>query len=323
MDPYADDSWYATRRRDQTPPPGCDWTTWLLLGGRGAGKTRAGAEWIRGLVSESPIGNPLRIALIAQSYGDAREVMIDGASGLRAIGDPAMRPTYEVSRRRLVWPSGAVGYCFSAEDPNGLRGYQFHAAWADEMCKWRYPEETWNNLQLALRLGDRPRQIVTTTPRPMALLKRLVAAKTTTVSKASTYANRANLAEAFFSEIATSYEGTRLGRQELLGELIDDLEGALWTWAMIEASRISLSPDLDRIVVAVDPPAGVGGHGAGNAENTRRAKGRGAGGARHQEAIVCRGVCGQARGCAPGPPLSGRGRGGDRRRDARRACRQD
>jgi len=151
-----------------------------------------------------------------------------------------------------------VAYCFSAEDPDGLRGYQFDAAWADELCKWRYPEETWSNLQLALRMGERPRQVVTTTPRPMALLKRLIASDKTVTTRASSYANRENLAEVFFSEIVDTYEGTALGRQELLGELIDDVEGALWSWGMIEASRISLAPDLSRIVVAIDPPAGAG-----------------------------------------------------------------
>ncbi|MEO1149499.1 MAG: terminase family protein [Pseudomonadota bacterium] len=256
--PHADLLWEVQRRADQTPPRHNDWTTWLLLGGRGAGKTRAGAEWVNRLADESADYPPVRLALVAQSYGDAREVMIEGASGVRSIGHPSMRPSYEVSRRRLTWPSGAVGYCFSAEDPDGLRGYQFDAAWADEVCKWRYPEETWSNLQLALRLGARPRQMVTTTPRPMPLLRRIMEAETTAISRASSYDNRANLADAFFSEIASAYEGTRLGRQELLGEVIDDLEGALWTWKMIEAARISAAPELARIVVAIDPPAGAG-----------------------------------------------------------------
>ncbi|MEO0849848.1 MAG: terminase family protein [Pseudomonadota bacterium] len=256
--PHADLLWEVQRRADQTPPRHKDWTTWLLLGGRGAGKTRAGAEWVNRLADESADYPPVRLALVAQSYGDAREVMIEGASGVRSIGYPSMRPSYEVSRRRLTWPSGAVGYCFSAEDPDGLRGYQFDAAWADEVCKWRYPEETWSNLQLALRLGARPRQMVTTTPRPMPLLRRIMEAETTAISRASSYDNRANLADAFFSEIASAYEGTRLGRQELLGEVIDDLEGALWTWKMIEAARISAAPELARIVVAIDPPAGAG-----------------------------------------------------------------
>lgn len=184
--------------------------------------------------------------------------MIEGQSGLLAIAHETTRPVYEASRRRLVWENGAVAYCFSAEDPDGIRGFQFDAAWCDELCKWRYPEATWSNLQLALRLGARPRQVVTTTPRPMALLKRLMTAGTTYVSRATSYDNRENLSEAFFSEIAAIYEGTALGRQELMGELIDDIAGALWTWNLIEAARISAAPELERVVVAVDPPASHG-----------------------------------------------------------------
>ncbi len=257
-------AWMAHAHKYQIEPAG-DWTTWFILGGRGAGKTRAGAEWIRALVADGAANddsgdrNSARaIALVAETYADAREVMIEGPSGLCAVAADLSRPTYEPSRRRLVWPNGAVAYAFSAEDPDGLRGYQFDAAWADELCKWRYPEETWSNLQLALRLGKRPRQIATTTPRPMALIKRLIAAATTTLTRASSYANRANLSEAFFTEIAAAYEGTALGRQELLGEIVDDVIGALWSWNMIEAARISYYPPLSRIVVAVDPPATSG-----------------------------------------------------------------
>jgi phage terminase large subunit-like protein len=242
-------------------PPREDFTLWLLLGGRGAGKTRAGAEWIRHFVRERT--GPARIALVSETYADGREVMIEGQSGLAHIGPEGERPTYEPSRRRLVWPQGgSVAYVFSSEDPDGLRGHQFHAAWGDELCKWKHAEETWSNLQLALRLGERPRQVVTTTPRPTELLKRLLAAPTTAASRASTYANAANLSPAFLAEIAAVYEGTALGRQELLGEIIEDVAGALWTRAMIEAARISAPPgfhkSLDRVVVAVDPPASAG-----------------------------------------------------------------
>ena len=184
--------------------------------------------------------------------------MIEGPSGIRAVAPSSARPDYEASRRRLVWPSGAVAYAFSAEDPDGIRGYQFSGAWSDELCKWRYPEETWSNLQLALRLGDKPRQIATTTPRPMALLKRLMAAETTALTRASTYDNRDHLSSAFFSEIAALYEDTALGRQELLGEIVDDIAGALWNWQLIEAARVTAPPPLDRIVVAVDPPVTSG-----------------------------------------------------------------
>lgn len=259
----AEKVWRLTAHDHQLEPEG-DWTTWLIIGGRGAGKTRAGAEWIRAAVegrandNAAPRAPKRAVALVAETYADAREVMIEGPSGIRAVAPNENRPAYEASRRRLVWPSGAVAYAFSAEDPDGIRGYQFDAAWSDELCKWRYPEKTWSNLQLALRLGDKPRQIATTTPRPMALIKRLLAAETSAVTRASTYENRAHLSEAFFTEIAALYEGTALGRQELLGEIIDDIPGALWSWNLIEAARISEAPSLDRVVVAVDPPATAG-----------------------------------------------------------------
>ncbi len=245
--------------RYQRWPATDDWTVFLLLGGRGAGKTRAGAEWVRDFVGER---SDARIALVSETYADGREVMIDGQSGLAHIGDPSKRPVYEPSRRRLVWPTGSVGYVFSSEDPDGIRGFQFDAAWSDELCKWKHAEETWSNLQLALRLGERPRQMVTTTPRPTALLKRIIAARGTVTRRATTYDNAANLSRAFLDEIAAAYEGTALGRQELLGELVEDVAGALWTHGMIELARISVPQgfpsSLDRIVVAVDPPVSAG-----------------------------------------------------------------
>lgn len=248
--------WSFWARDDQLPPPDDDpWTTWLILGGRGAGKTRAGAEWVDGLARA---GRVRRVALVGETYGDVREVMIEGASGIRAIAKPGFAPAYQPARRRLEWPNGVVAEAFSAEDPDGLRGPQFGAAWSDELCKWRYAEAAWSNLQLALRLGERPRQAVTTTPRPTALLKRLMERETTRISRASTYANKANLAPTFLAQIVSEYEGSRLGRQELMGEIVEDAEGALWTWAMVEAARISKAPDLERVVVAVDPPAGAG-----------------------------------------------------------------
>lgn len=250
--------WPGLARPDQWPPSGDHWTTWLMLGGRGAGKTRAGAEWVR-MVANGLLGSKAPcIALVGETYADTREVMIEGASGIKAVEPPGARPVYQGSRRRLAWPNGAVAYCFSAEDPDGLRGYQFDAAWSDEICKWRYADETWSNLQLALRLGEHPRQVATTTPRPLGLIKRLIAAETTEVTRAASMANRENLSPAFFSEIVSAYEGTALGRQELYGELIEEVPGALWTWAMIEAARISVAPECDRIVVAVDPPATSG-----------------------------------------------------------------
>lgn len=255
-------NWYRLFAAPHQRPPDGAWTAWLMLGGRGAGKTRAGAEWIRHLAEGPGADFPdgaRAIALVAESYRDAREIMIEGPSGIIASSAPGAAPAYEASRRRLVWEkTGAVAHCFSAEDPDGLRGYQFDAAWSDELCKWRYAEETWSNLQLGLRLGANPRQAVTTTPRPTALLKRLMAAQTTALSRASSYDNADNLSPAFFTEIAALYEGTPLGRQELHGELIEDVEGALWTWALIEAARISAAPPLDRVVIAVDPPVSIG-----------------------------------------------------------------
>lgn len=248
-------AWNDLAHDHQRPPEG-DWTTWFILGGRGAGKTRAGAEWIRAIVERSACNDngPARmIALVAQSHADAREVMVEGPSGIRAVCAAGSRPDYEASRRRLVWPNGAVAHCFSAEDPDGLRGYQFDAAWSDELCKWRYADAAWSNLQLALRLGKRPRQLATTTPRPSALIKRLLKAKTTAVTHATSFDNAENLSQAFFSEIAAAFEGTALARQELYGEIIEETPGALWSWALIEAARISAAPQLSRVVVAVDP----------------------------------------------------------------------
>lgn len=254
--------WLHSALPHQRWPETDDWTCWLLLGGRGAGKTRAGAEWLRHFIRGAEA--PRRIALVSETYGDGREVMIDGESGLAHIGPFCERPKYEPSRRRLSWPNGSVGHVFSSEDPEGLRGFQFHAAWCDELCKWRRAEETWSNLQLALRLGARPRQVVTTTPRPTALLKRLMAAERTVLSRATTYDNAQHLSRAFLDEIAAAYEGTSLGRQELLGELVETVAGALWTPEMIEASRISAPQgfhlSMDRIVIAVDPPATAGEH---------------------------------------------------------------
>ncbi|GGD09201.1 DNA-packaging protein [Aquisalinus flavus] len=226
-----------------------------MLGGRGAGKTRTGAEWVRALAET---GAACRIALVGETYSDVREVMIDGESGLIAIAPDKLRPGYEASRRRLVWPNGASAQCFSAEDPEGLRGYQFDAAWSDELCKWRYADTAWSNLQLGLRLGERPRQVVTTTPRPTALIKRLMAANGTHLTRTSTWANEANLAETFLSEITAVYRDTPLGRQELYGELVEDTAGALWRWSMIEACHVDLAPDMDRLVIAIDPPASAG-----------------------------------------------------------------
>lgn len=248
-------------RPDQRPPDFLDprpWTVWLVLGGRGAGKTRTGAEWVRGMALGLPgFQEPGagRIALVGETFADARDVMIEGPSGILAVHGPPERPTWSPTLRRLEWPTGAVAHVFSAEDPDSLRGPQFEAAWADELAKWRYADDTWDMLQFGLRLGPRPRQVVTTTPRPTALIKRLIADPAVAVSRASTAANASHLAPAFLEAVVGRYKGTRLGRQELDGEIVEDRADALWTREGLEACRIAAAPPLARVVVAVDPPA--------------------------------------------------------------------
>jgi len=247
--------WSFYGRLEQQPPAG-DWRTWLILGGRGSGKTRAGAEWIHALASAERRSD-LRIALVAETLGDAREVMIDGVSGICRIARRGC-PEFEISRRRLVWPNGSVAQIFSSEDPESLRGPQFHFAWCDELAKWKHAQETWDMLQFGLRLGSHPRQLVTTTPRPVPLLKELIADAGTRLTRISTLANAANLAPGFIDALKHRYGGTRLGRQELDGELIEDREDALWRREMIEAATIRFTGELRRVVVAVDPPAAAG-----------------------------------------------------------------
>ena len=223
-----------------------------MMGGRGSGKTRAGAEWVHRLASEAAA--PLRIALVAETLADAREVMVDGVSGLWRIARHR-RPAFEISRRRLVWPNGSVAQLFSSEDPESLRGPQFDLAWCDELGKWKHARETWDMLQFGLRLGTEPRQVVTTTPRAIPLLKAIVADPGTVVTRLSTDGNAANLAPGFIKAMETRYGGTRLGRQELDGELIEDREDALWSRDMLERLRVRSPGPLGRVVVAVDPPA--------------------------------------------------------------------
>lgn len=259
------DDWPFWARGDQMPPAraqgGGAWTQWIFLGGRGAGKTRAGAEWVRGLAagrapfSPVPVG---RIALVAETAADARDVMVEGVSGLMAVHPRVERPLWEPSRKRLLWPNGAIAQCFSAEDPEALRGPQFGAAWCDELAKWKHAEATWDMLQFGLRLGQRPRQLVTTTPRPIPLLKRLMADPRSAVTHARTQANAYNLAPGFLEAVVGRYQGTRLGRQELDGEIVEERADALWTRDVIERGRVEAAPDLVRVVVAVDPPAGGG-----------------------------------------------------------------
>ena len=256
-----DRDFIALAHRHQEPPAcannGGPWTTWLMLGGRGAGKTRAGAEWTRAqALGLSPYADaPARhLALVGETARDVREVMIEGPSGLMRLGPRRERPQWQPSRQRLEWSNGAVALAFSAEDPEQLRGPQFDAAWCDELAKWPYPDAAFDMLQFGLRLGLRPRQLVTTTPRPIALIKRLVADPRTAVTRASTHANAAHLSPAFLDEVIGRYAGTRLGRQEIDGEIIEDRADALWTRATIEAARVRAAPPLQRIVIGIDPP---------------------------------------------------------------------
>ena len=244
----------------QLPPDGA-WRSWVIMGGRGAGKTRAGAEWVRTQVEGARPGDPGRagrVALVGETIDQVREVMIFGESGILACSPPDRRPVWEATRKRLVWPNGAVAQVFSAHEPESLRGPQFDAAWVDELAKWKKAEVTWDQLQFALRLGPNPQQVVTTTPRNVAVLKAILSNPSTVVTHAPTDANRAHLAASFLEEVKARYGGTRLGLQELDGALLEDAEGALWTSALLERGRVDEVPALSRIVVAVDPP--VTGH---------------------------------------------------------------
>lgn len=244
----------------QLPPKG-DWRTWVILGGRGAGKTRAGAEWVRSMVEgPTPLsaGKASRLALLGDTFDQVREVMIMGDSGILNLCPKDRRPDWISTRKMLVWPNGAVAHAHSAQDPERLRGPQFDAAWVDELAKWRKAEDVWDMLQFGLRLGEHPRVCVTTTPRNVALLRALLERENTVSTHATTFANAANLAPGFLDEMVARFEGTRLGRQELEGLLLTDTQGALWTSEMIAAAQARDIPPLDRIVVAVDPPVTSG-----------------------------------------------------------------
>lgn len=249
--------WPFWARPDQLPPEGDDWSTWLILSGRGWGKTRTGAETIRSWVcGDTPLGKGRygRIALVAETSSDGRDVMVEGESGLLAIHPKDFRPLYEPSKRRLTWPNGAVASIYNATEPDQLRGPQHDAAWSDEMAKWKLMQETWDQLQFGLRLGQNPRQIITTTPRPLPLVKALLTNPTCRVTRGRTRDNQDNLATPFIRQIEERFGGTRLGRQELDGEILDDIPGALWARTNIDANRVYEVPeDLERVIVAVDP----------------------------------------------------------------------
>lgn len=219
------------------------------MAGRGFGKTRTGAEWARLRVESGKYG---RLALVAPTAADARDVMVEGESGILAISPPHNRPLYEPSKRRLTWNNGTIATTYSADEPDRLRGPQHDAAWCDEIATWKYPD-AWDMLMFGLRLGPDPRSVATTTPRPVRLVRDLIAHPTTAITRGSTYDNAINLAPAFLDQIVAKYEGTRLGRQELEGALLDDVPGALWERGQIDKLRRPRPADLARIVVAIDP----------------------------------------------------------------------
>ena len=245
--------WHTIARPKQLPPPG-DWATWLLLAGRGFGKTRSGAEYVRAMVKSGRAG---RIALIERTPADARDVMIEGESGILAVHPPSERPIYESSKRRLTWPNGAQARVYTSYEPDELRGPQHDLAWAEELCSWQYQQETWDNLMLGLRLGQAPKCLITTTPKPGNVLRDIMSQPTTVVVTGSTYENLENLAPTFKSHILSRYEGTTLGRQELYAEIIDEAPNALWQRPIIDNNRVSHAPILSRIVIGVDPPGGA------------------------------------------------------------------
>ena len=255
--PYLFDFWAMDH---QLPPEGV-WRAWVILGGRGAGKTRAGAEWVRAQVEGSkPLdpGRARRVALVGETFDQVRDVMVFGDSGIMACSPPDRRPHWKAGEAKLIWPNGAEAKAYSAHDPEGLRGPQFDAAWVDELAKWRKGQDAWDMLQFALRLGEDPRVCVTTTPRNVEVLSDLLEASSTVVTHAPTEANRANLAQSFLEEVRRRYAGTRLGRQELDGLLLNDIEGALWPSETLGRPWQDEVPDLDRVVVAVDPSVSTG-----------------------------------------------------------------
>jgi phage terminase large subunit-like protein len=254
--------WLLWARLDQIPPViannGALWHTWLVLGGRGSGKTRTGAEWVRAQalgLERLHDQRARRIALIGETIGQVRSVMIEGVSGLFAVHRPKERPKLEASRNQLVWEeTGCIAQMFAADDPDSLRGPQFDAAWCDEICKWRVPDYAWDTLQFALRLGNWPQCVVTTTPRAIPLLKRILEDRATATTRSRTADNARQLAATFLAEMQRRYGDTPIGLQELEGQIVEERLTGLWKRTWLDQSRLQARPDLVRVVVAVDPP---------------------------------------------------------------------
>lgn len=247
--------WLVEDARDKQIPPEGDWFCWLLRSGRGFGKTRTGAEFV---LHRARMGYR-RIALIGQTKGDVRDTMVEaGDSSIMQVAPKGFRPIYEPSKRRLVFPSGALAFIYSGDEPDQLRGPQHDTAWVDELSKFKYPQETWDNLEFGLRIGEDPRVVVTTTPRPIKIIKELLADPGTVDTVGTSYENEENLSPSFKRRVLAKYEGTRLGRQELHGLLLEDVPGALWTRDVLDHARATSFPDLFRIGVGVDPHATSG-----------------------------------------------------------------
>lgn len=245
---------FISKARPAQKPPDGVWQYWMLKAGRGYGKTRVGAEWAIKMAREHP---GCRLALVSPTAADARDVMVEGESGILTISPPGFKPLYEPSKRRLTWPNRSIALLFSAEEPDRLRGPQHHFAWCDELASWKYPE-AWDMLLFGLRLGNNPKVVITTTPRPIKIIRELIHDPRCVVTTGTTWENKENLAPAFIDSIVKKYEGTRLGRQELNAEILDDNPGALWQRDMIENLRVAKRPLLIRVVVGVDPAVSSG-----------------------------------------------------------------
>ena len=247
--------WRHWAREKQLAPEG-DWTAWLVLAGRGWGKTRTGAEWFRHGAEARPGGRGM---LLSSTPADARDVMILGTSGIMSVCPPWNRPIYEPSKRILTWPNGFIAVIRSAHNPEAVRGPEHHIAWPDELAAWPATKgrAAYDNMMFGLRLGENPQVCITSTPKPVPLIRELITDPNTAITKGSTYENEHNLAPSFLSTILAKYEGTNLGRQEIHAELLDESEGALWTRSLIDETRVTKFPDLVRIVVGVDPSGGL------------------------------------------------------------------